>query len=116
MITILAGAAPATAANTTLYCSTEDLSVGGLRFKSEFPLAKGAVLDLLLVMGWAYWSFEVKGKVMWVEATQGHPAYAIGLQFVSLSDPARVALSEALARAAPAAAGVAARPVANSST
>jgi len=103
-VTLRADSSRAAADHTTLFCSTEDISANGLRFKSAIPLMVGGMLDLLLVMGWPYWGFELQGRVRWVAGTRGSPSFAVGLEFVGVPQAARIALCEALEKSLPVAA------------
>jgi hypothetical protein len=100
-VTLREDSSRAAADNTTLFCSTEDLSANGLRFKSAVPLTVDGVLDLLLVIGWAYWGFELQGQVRWIADTHSTAPFAVGLQFIGVPEATRIALCEALEKALP---------------
>jgi Tfp pilus assembly protein PilZ len=61
-------------------CSTENISVGGLRFITKTPPAVGTRLNLKIFTEKQNQSFNLKGRVAWT-AANGANKTAVGVQF-----------------------------------
>lgn len=81
----------------TVFCSTEDVSAGGLKVTFRKPLAVGTVVYLFLVFVNAFRGFEFKGRIVWVRKGEGKkPAFTAGVAFMDIPEPARIALRDAI--------------------
>jgi hypothetical protein len=81
----------------TVFCSTDDVSAGGLKVTFRKPLAVGTVVDLFLVFVHAFRGFEFKGRVVWVRKGSGKkPVCLAGIEFMDVPEPARIALRDAI--------------------
>ncbi|MFH0879219.1 MAG: PilZ domain-containing protein, partial [Lentisphaerota bacterium] len=67
--------------NKTFFCSTDDLSVGGLRFCVHTHVPVGAKLELNVALTNPVASFKHVGRVVWVREVQQENPFAVGVQF-----------------------------------
>ena len=65
----------------TFFCSTEDVSIGGLRLCIHVPAPIDSVLKLLVAFISPLRSFTHIGLVTWIKKTGGKYPYATGIQF-----------------------------------
>jgi hypothetical protein len=85
----------------TFCCSTADIGLGGVRFKSDVAFVEGQTLRLEVILGRAYWGFQFKGRVVWVKASATASPYEVGIEFVETPVATRLAWEEALSRDLP---------------
>jgi c-di-GMP-binding flagellar brake protein YcgR len=72
-------------------CSTQDLSVGGLRFRSETPIPVGGLLKLAIEAHQPKCRFEMQGRVVWMVPDAEKDRHAMGVHF---TDVGRHALND----------------------
>ncbi|NCC52658.1 MAG: PilZ domain-containing protein [Spartobacteria bacterium] len=66
----------------TYFCTTEDLSAGGLRFNVSAPVPVGTVMEIRVAFSQPISAYRHIGKVVWVkEDTDQAPPYAVGVEF-----------------------------------
>jgi c-di-GMP-binding flagellar brake protein YcgR len=83
---------------TTFCAKAEDLSVSGLRFVASTGFEKGQILNLLVVRGCAFRGFSFTGRVVWVRQDTDTARCSVGVEFVDVPEPARVAWQEMIER------------------
>ena len=65
-------------------CSTQDLSVGGLRFRSKRLIPLGALITLHIVAPHPLREFDMKARVVWlIERSEGE-WHAVGARFTDV--------------------------------
>ena len=65
-------------------CSTQDLSVGGLRFRSQRLIPLGALITLHIAAPHPLREFDMKARVVWlIEGRQGE-RHAVGARFTDV--------------------------------
>ena len=80
----------------TYFCTTEDLSTGGVRFNVSVPVPVGTVLELRVAFSQPISAYRHIGKVVWVkEAPNQVPPYSVGVEFTDTA-PNDVAVWEKL--------------------
>lgn len=79
-VTILRAADIPEIEGATFFCSTEDISVNGLRLSMHRRLPVGAELRLLVAFSEPLQAFTHVGKVLWVQASDGNPTFAVGVR------------------------------------
>lgn len=85
----------------TFYCSTTDLSEGGLQFSGDTAFKKGQMLDLLVVRGSSFRGFEFRGRVAWVRTNPQSPSFSFGVAIADVSREVLLAWRDALEQLTP---------------
>lgn len=67
--------------NREIVCSTQDLSVGGLRFRSDTPIPVGALIKLGIETRQPKRRFEMQGRVVWMVLDGDDGQHAVGVHF-----------------------------------
>lgn len=71
---------------------TFDLSTGGARLVSPKSFPVGAVIRIRIVLSKTGRDIALDGEVKWLKARQGEEEYEFGVEFLSLTSPAVLAL------------------------
>jgi len=81
-VRVLTAPEAATLEGKTYFCTTEDLSAGGLRFNVSAPVPVGTVLELRVAFSQPISAYRHIGKVVWLKETpdQSSP-YSVGVEF-----------------------------------
>jgi hypothetical protein len=67
-----------------------DVSLGGVRLQSSFPVDSGEVLDITMALGENLVTF--KGKVVYVTSSKNH-GFELGISIEDIEDQDRIALT-----------------------
>jgi hypothetical protein len=67
-----------------MVCSTEDLSVGGLRFRAERPLPVGGLIKLAIVLRQPRRRFDMQGRIVWMVPSADGGMHAVGVHFTDV--------------------------------
>lgn len=86
-------------ASDTYYAKSDDLSASGLKFTADAAFQTGQLLDLLVVRGCAFWGFSFQARVAWVRQVDDQKRWQVGVQFVDVPEPTRLAWTELIERA-----------------
>jgi hypothetical protein len=97
------GSAAGAETDNTLCCSTADIALGGLRFKSDVPFVEGQMVNLEIILGSAFWGYSFKGRVAWVRTCDTVSPFEVGIEFVDTPLATRLAWEEAISRDLPSA-------------
>jgi Tfp pilus assembly protein PilZ len=81
VITVLSAPAAPDLEGKTFFCSTADISVGGLRFHVHRALPLESLLKLLVALVDPLQTFTHVGRVIWLRETEEGRQYAVGVQF-----------------------------------
>jgi hypothetical protein len=65
----------------TYFCTTGDLSAGGLRFNVQQSVPVGTMLELRVAFSQPISTYRHIGKVVWVKETEAAPPFAVGVEF-----------------------------------
>ena len=95
-VTILTAPEAPRLVDDTFFCSTEDLSSGGLRIYTDRSVPVGTHLKLRIVFGWSYWEFSHTGRVVWVDEKQKGRTYQLGVEFTNPPGAAQTAWADIL--------------------
>jgi len=80
----------------TFFCSTKNISCGGLRLTSSEHIPVGTKLDLLIVLTWCFWGFTHSGLVVWSEADKKNNTCTLGIKLTTTSEATRIAWRDAI--------------------
>ena len=53
-----------------LECTTQDISIGGLKIRSQYPLIVNAILELLISFEHGGYKFLLTGEVKWCDSVE----------------------------------------------
>lgn len=76
----------------TLYCSTKDLSLGGLRVHSEHDIPIGCTLHLWVGLSDSPGTYMMSGRVAWQK--DDGASYVVGIEFVNVENDELAAWKE----------------------
>lgn len=84
--------------NKVFFCSTRDLSVGGLRLRMQVPVPPASILGLLVAMSDPIGAFRHIGRVAWTRRLPEGAAFAVGVEFTDTPRATRMAWRDAVGR------------------
>jgi len=71
----------------TIYCSTQDLSTGGIRLAVDREVPVGSVLHLWIGLSDSPGSYMLTGRVVWARpAESGKTSHMVGIEFEEVPD------------------------------
>ena len=76
--------------NQKFFCTTDDISAGGLRFCVTHDVPVGALLEITIALLDPLGTFKHVGKVVWIKQVDDFK-YALGLEFTDMSKNRRSA-------------------------
>lgn len=68
--------------NNTFFCTTEDLSAGGVKMYADRHVPRGSVVELRVAFSQPLRAFKHRGRVAWVKEVEGEGRYTMGVEFV----------------------------------
>jgi hypothetical protein len=81
VVVVLSAPAAHDIENKTFFCSTEDISFDGLRFRIHKGVPAGAILQLLVAVMDPPRAYKHVGQVVWCREVPENSHYAIGVKF-----------------------------------
>jgi len=85
-VTILESPGAPQLENETLFCSTEDVSVGGVKLRSRVSPPIDSRLKLLVALGTPLCSFTHAGRVAWLGKRDENGRVEMGVEFTDTPD------------------------------
>lgn len=80
----------------TYYSLTNDISMGGIRFLTDAPLAVGACVKLEITLSKSHRSIQAVARVRWVKDLFGKDVYDMGLEFEEIGSADKLVLIDHL--------------------
>lgn len=78
------------------YCTTRDVSAGGVQLAGDACFAPGQLIELLVVCGSAYKGFQFMGRVAWIRQDNRREPTTTGVEFFGVRDATHLAWLEML--------------------
>lgn len=82
VVTIISIPGAPTLQNRTIFCTTADVSAGGVRLHTDTGVPGGAVVELRVAISNPLRAFKQRGRVAWVTQLEGEDRYALGIEFL----------------------------------
>jgi hypothetical protein len=97
-VTVLCAAGSPELEGRTFFCTTDDISGGGLRFSNHTRIPEGSTLELRVTCSHPLRAFRHIGRVAWVNEVPEDRPYAEGVQFTGTPLATLIAWKDGLAK------------------
>jgi c-di-GMP-binding flagellar brake protein YcgR len=81
-VTVLASPGAEGLVNRTVFCTTEDLSAGGIRLRASVRIPSGSTVEMRVAVARPLKAFRQRGRVVWANEAASAGQYVLGVEFL----------------------------------
>jgi c-di-GMP-binding flagellar brake protein YcgR len=89
-VTVLSAPGVPDVEGRTFFCTTADVSVGGIKIVTDTRIPGSSVLEMRVAFSDPLQSFKHRGRVVWVSEMEDAKQYAIGIELLDRSSNAMI--------------------------